>query len=103
MERIKIKEDHRIESGPIQFEYESRSGLEIDWPGYFLRGDDAMQLACAIQSLEDKLPTTGIDMIYANMLKAFMQDIFDNVVQKPKQKPPQPVSELPDIHDQVVS
>ena len=50
----------RVETGVIQF--------GDDWPGYFLRGDDALRLAMTITSV---LESDGEDIISIEMLKSW--------------------------------
>ncbi len=39
---------NRLETGPVQFTYHTG---EIDWPGFFLRGDNAFALRLAIANI----------------------------------------------------
>lgn len=54
----------RVESGPVQF--------GDDWPGYFLRGDNAFGLAMAIQALQ----INPYDVIMAMQVREFGKDLM---------------------------
>lgn len=41
--KINIDQAERVETGPVQF--------NDDWPGYFIRGDNAMGLALIIKDV----------------------------------------------------
>ena len=57
---------NRVESGAIQF--------GDDWPGYFMRGDDACYMAMCIKMTLDRLPH---DDIYSRQLR----DLVDRITQ----------------------
>lgn len=44
MTRIISRQETRVETGPVQF--------GEDWPGVFIRGDEAMGLAAQIEALQ---------------------------------------------------
>lgn len=80
-------ETPRVESGAVQF--------GEDWPGYFLRGDDAFDIAMQIErigrflaDLPDKVKVDvgGVDLVLAYMrLRELREDILENTVVKAKE------------------
>jgi len=61
----------RIESGPIQF--------NDDWPGYFLRGDNAAQLIHSWQIIKENLPD---DLKHRLTLSILSIDSYMDNIQK---------------------
>ncbi len=52
MREILIPANERVETGAVKFYHDKGSNLlEEDWPGLFVRGDDAFALSLAIDSL----------------------------------------------------
>lgn len=59
------KGSSRIETGPVQF--------GDDWPGYFIRGDNAFAITMAIQSIL----VNPYDVLSMGQLKCFAKDLLD--------------------------
>jgi hypothetical protein len=60
----------RIESGPLQ--------VNEDWPGTFIRGDNAIYYAFSLQLMLDRLKREGIQLIpfgEENILKNLIEDL----------------------------
>lgn len=70
---------NRVDTGAIQF--------GEDWPGLFLRGDDAKFLSLAIEGLLDQVPETRQNKICKMHLLHVKEMIDEDVEQKSKQKP----------------
>jgi hypothetical protein len=68
-----MDEDDRVETGAIQF--------NDDWPGMFIRGDEASYIAGIIHGLymDENVPHLGDGWWY---LKKFADDIMNNVMVK---------------------
>jgi hypothetical protein len=66
----------RVESGALQF--------GDDWPGLFLRGDDALNTAMQIETILKALPDAipGVTLIAARVLSSLKDSIFENVATK---------------------
>jgi hypothetical protein len=62
------KQEERVESGPIQF--------GDDWPGYFIRGDQAFALRAALESTlrgeEDFITNAQIQSFIEDLDKCFV-------------------------------
>ena len=56
VQKIKISEmpGQRVETGAVEFTYPGQEKYP-DWPGYFIRGDNAFHIAIEIKALEDSL------------------------------------------------
>jgi hypothetical protein len=77
MTRIDRPSDQpRVESGAVQF--------GDDWPGLFLRGDDALNTAMQIETVLNQLPhgVSGDVLIAAKWLSSLKDSIFDDVAVK---------------------
>lgn len=76
--KIDHPESPRVETGAIQF--------GNDWPGYFLRGDDAFGLALNIKSLRDQFLVIPKELRMTEAWLALMsltghaREIIDTVV-----------------------
>lgn len=85
MQRITISTmpGARVESGAVEFTYPSG---QTDWPGLFLRGDNAMALMLAINHLEHSLGNSGGVMadFFMMELKAIRDLISGEVIVRPK-------------------
>lgn len=86
MQVLKIQDDTRIKSGAIQF---VDSHGQLDWPGLFIRGDDALSLVTAIseiaKQLHDQDPTVDSKFwyqVYFKQLTDLANDISKNVVMR---------------------
>ena len=55
----------RIETGPTQF--------GSDWPGLFVRGDDCMRFACALQAFLERHPIGNYDAIDSAPVKGLLE------------------------------
>lgn len=65
-------DEPRVETGPVQF--------GDDWPGLFVRGDDAMYLAASIRTLLKYAPAgPSLDAIHVWHLKD-IADLIENRV-----------------------
>lgn len=58
---------NRLESGVIQF--------GEDWPGLFLRGDDALRFSQHLGSILDKLDSLGESVIFTAVLRGLQSDL----------------------------
>ena len=94
LQKIKVAEKNtegRVESGAVQFE--DKMG-QLDWPGLFIRGDDAFGMAMAIQAVDDHLKEKlGPDIekqvwyvCYFKQLLAWRSAILEEVVIKSSTK-----------------
>jgi hypothetical protein len=65
---VKLPNNSRVETGPVQFTYE---GGREDWPGYFIRGDNAFALRLAIANI-----LVDPHDVFARMqLQAYIQEL----------------------------
>lgn len=62
----------RVETGAVQF--------GEDWPGYFLRGDDAMLLAMDLQYIISVLEKTDCAALHIERLRLLRSDINKNTI-----------------------
>lgn len=78
---LQLDTDERIETGAVQFNI--KGGYE-DWPGLFIRGDNAaylaLQLNQAIEMLEQKDPRDFSDTIVIGELKGILKLIWGDVL-----------------------
>ena len=75
----------RVETGAVRFTYNT---TEADWPGFFIRGDDAYVLACAIQdALGEGSPLEVIQTAARLVLLSYALEIQEDVVVQPKKEP----------------
>lgn len=87
---VKFRSSPRVESGAIEFVY---SDGQRDWPGLFIRGDDAFDLARHIDNIGNFLNTIsdkvkveegGAELALAYMrLRNLRETILDDVVVGP--------------------
>ena len=73
-------DEERVETGAVKF--------GDDWPGLFVRGDDAFQLAQAIKDvLADPRCVIHVQLLYAKgFLRSIVRTIEEEVIVKPKEK-----------------
>lgn len=81
VQRIEVSNltpDERVETGPVQFFYQGRE----DWPGYFIRGDNAAALRLALAAYI----VNPSDVMAKATIRAYIQE-FDgcNVLEIMKQ------------------
>ena len=70
---------NRVESGAVQF--------GDDWPGLYLRGDDAKFLSMAIDCLLESIPVTktnGLAVLHLQETKAMIEDEVNQSVEPNK-------------------
>ena len=70
IKQIEINTKERVESGPIQFNQ--------DWPGLFIRGDNAFYLSVCLKSLIDLIDENRmqvVDQIPLNLVRGFIKTI----------------------------
>jgi len=68
--------DPRIESGPVTF--------GSDWPGLFLRGDDALHYAHQLQYFLDMVDENEVDAISLHYVRALLRDLLSVHVEDDK-------------------
>ena len=61
MLKINIESDKRIETGPLQ--------INNDWPGVFIRGDNAIYYSMLLEKIINKQDLDFIDLINIKNLK----------------------------------
>lgn len=83
MQQIKIgtRAEGRVETGAVQFFYDDKP----DWPGLFIRGDNALHLAMQVQHLFDNILTEDQKsnynmLLYLSELKSLVRTIQEEVL-----------------------
>lgn len=87
IKKLNLAIEPRLETGPVQFTYQNG---EEDWPGFFIRGDNAFALRLAIAGLI----VNPNDWLAKAQLRAFVQELDScnlnsNLVKKMQEGDPQ--------------
>ena len=66
MKEIPYTGKERVETGAVKF--------GDDWPGLFIRGDDALYLRLLFRDVIDKMKTTTFELIFLARLMNIIED-----------------------------
>lgn len=79
-------QEERVETGVVRF--------GDDWPGYFMRGDNAMGFAITLKQyldIQEKRMSAPSEQFLFQALRNFSNEILEDVPLKPQQKGNEPV------------
>jgi hypothetical protein len=84
-------ERQRVETGPVQFG-------DDDWPGMFVRGDDAFLLSVVIEDLVSRSEERGlVDQINNSTLRGWAKTLRSSHMREPNTPPPLYLDKLADM------
>lgn len=74
LQKIKVElpdGQRRVETGPVQFFY----AHDIDWPGVFIRGDNAAHYALHLRQIIASLDPNGKDWLSRGVLNGLLSQL----------------------------